>query len=90
VCALGHGHAKLAAAVADQSKTLIHTSNLFYHPLQAELSAKLATLTGLDRAFFCNSGTEANEAALKFARLRSEGFYGWAGIDAWLGESIRI
>jgi len=62
VCALGHGHARLAAAVADQAKTLIHTSNLFYHPLQAELSAKLATLTGLDRAFFCNSGTEAVEA----------------------------
>jgi len=68
VCALGHGHAKLAAAIADQSRTLIHTSNLFYHPLQAELSAKLATLTGLDRAFFCNSGTEAVEACLKFAR----------------------
>jgi acetylornithine/N-succinyldiaminopimelate aminotransferase len=68
VCALGHGHAKLAAAIADQAKTLIHTSNLFYHPLQAELSAKLATLTGLDRAFFCNSGTEAVEACLKFSR----------------------
>jgi acetylornithine/N-succinyldiaminopimelate aminotransferase len=68
VVALGHGHAKLAAAIADQAKTLIHTSNLFYHPLQAELSAKLATLTGLDRAFFCNSGTEAVEACLKFAR----------------------
>ena len=68
VCALGHGHAKLAAAVADQAKTLIHTSNLFYHPLQGELSAKLATLTGLDRAFFCNSGTEAVEACLKFSR----------------------
>ena len=68
VVALGHGHAKLAAAVADQAKTLIHTSNLFYHPLQAELSAKLASLTGLDRAFFCNSGTEAVEACLKFSR----------------------
>jgi predicted acetylornithine/succinylornithine family transaminase len=68
VVALGHGHAKLAAAIADQAKTLIHTSNLFYHPLQAELSEKLAALTGLDRAFFCNSGTEAVEACLKFAR----------------------
>ncbi len=68
VVALGHGHAKLAAAIADQAQTLIHTSNLFYHPLQAELSTKLATLTGLDRAFFCNSGTEAVEACLKFAR----------------------
>jgi len=68
VVALGHGHAKLAAAIADQAKTLIHTSNLFYHPLQAELSEQLAGLSGLDRAFFCNSGTEAVEACLKFAR----------------------
>ena len=68
VVALGHGHAKLAAAIGDQARTLIHTSNLFYHPLQAELSAKLSTLTGLDRAFFCNSGTEAVEACLKFSR----------------------
>jgi predicted acetylornithine/succinylornithine family transaminase len=68
VAALGHAHAGLAAAIADQAKTLIHTSNLFYHPLQAELSARLAAHTGLDRAFFCNSGTEAVEACLKFAR----------------------
>lgn len=68
VVALGHAHAKLAAAIADQAKTLIHTSNLFYHPLQAELSETLAGLTGLDRAFFCNSGTEAVEACLKFSR----------------------
>ena len=49
-------------------QTLIHTSNLFYHPLQGQLAAKLAALSGLQRAFFCNSGTEAVEACLKFAR----------------------
>jgi acetylornithine/N-succinyldiaminopimelate aminotransferase len=46
----------------------VHTSNLFFHPFQAELAQKLATLSGLDRAFFCNSGAEAMEACLKFAR----------------------
>ena len=65
---LGHGHPGLAAAIADQAKTLIHTSNLYYHPLQGQLAATLAALSGLQRAFFCNSGTEAVEACLKFAR----------------------
>jgi predicted acetylornithine/succinylornithine family transaminase len=68
VAALGHGHPGLARAVADQAQTLIHTSNLFYHPLQGELAERLARLSGLPRAFFCNSGTEAVEACLKFAR----------------------
>lgn len=68
VCSLGHAHPALAAAIADQAKTLLHTSNLFYHPLQGELATRLATLTGLDRAFFCNSGAEAIEACLKFSR----------------------
>ena len=68
VAVLGHGHAGLAAVVADQAKTLIHTSNLYYHPLQGQVAAKLAKLSGLQRAFFCNSGTEAVEACLKFAR----------------------
>jgi predicted acetylornithine/succinylornithine family transaminase len=68
VCVLGHGHQGLAAVIADQSKTLIHTSNLYYHPLQGQLAAKLASLSGLQRSFFCNSGTEAVEACLKFAR----------------------
>ncbi len=68
VCVLGHGHAGLAAVIADQAKTLIHTSNLYYHPLQGKLAAKLAAMSGLQRAFFCNSGTEAVEACLKFAR----------------------
>jgi predicted acetylornithine/succinylornithine family transaminase len=68
VASLGHGHPGLAAAIADQANTLLHTSNLYYHPFQAEAAARLSALSGLPRAFFCNSGTEANEACLKFAR----------------------
>lgn len=68
VVVLGHGHPGLAAVIADQAKTLIHTSNLYYHPLQGQLAATLASMSGLQRTFFCNSGTEAVEACLKFAR----------------------
>ena len=68
VTSLGHAHPGLAAAIAEQAATLIHTSNLYYHPFQAEAAARLAQLSGLPRAFFCNSGTEAVEACLKFAR----------------------
>lgn len=68
VVVLGHSDPGLAEALADQARTLIHTSNLYYHPLQGQLAAKLAALSGLERAFFCNSGTEAVEACLKFAR----------------------
>jgi predicted acetylornithine/succinylornithine family transaminase len=68
VASLGHAHPGLAAAIADQAATLLHTSNLYYHPFQAEAASRLAALSGLPRAFFCNSGTEANEACLKFAR----------------------
>jgi len=68
VAALGHGHAGMARALHEQLQTLIHTSNLFFHPLQGELAERLAQLSGLSRSFFCNSGTEAVEACLKFAR----------------------
>ena len=68
VAALGHAHRGLSRAVAEQAETLIHTSNLFFHPLQGQLAERLANLSGLPRAFFCNSGTEAVEACLKFAR----------------------
>jgi acetylornithine/N-succinyldiaminopimelate aminotransferase len=68
VASLGHAHPGLAAAVAEQASTLLHTSNLYYHPYQAEAAARLTALAGLPRAFFCNSGTEAVEACLKFAR----------------------
>jgi predicted acetylornithine/succinylornithine family transaminase len=68
VSSLGHGHPALARAIAEQAATLIHTSNLFHHPLQADLALRLSDLSGLPRAFFCNSGAEAVEACLKFAR----------------------
>jgi acetylornithine/N-succinyldiaminopimelate aminotransferase len=68
VASLGHAHPGLAKAIADQASTLIQTSNLFYHPLQGLAAEKLAKLSGLPRTFFCNSGTEAVEACLKFAR----------------------
>jgi acetylornithine/N-succinyldiaminopimelate aminotransferase len=68
VASLGHAHPGLARAIADQAQTLIHTSNLFFHPLQGQTAERLASLSGLPRAFFCNSGTEAIEACLKFAR----------------------
>ena len=68
VASLGHAHPGLAAAIADQASTLLHTSNLYYHPYQAEAAERLSKLSGMARAFFCNSGAEANEACLKFAR----------------------
>ena len=68
VAALGHAHPGLARAIAEQAQELLHTSNLFFHSLQGEVASRLASLSGLPRAFFCNSGTEAVEACLKFAR----------------------
>jgi acetylornithine aminotransferase/acetylornithine/N-succinyldiaminopimelate aminotransferase len=68
VASLGHAHPGLERAISEQAGTLIHTSNLFYHPFQGQLAERLANLSGLPRAFFCNSGTEAVEACLKFAR----------------------
>jgi acetylornithine/N-succinyldiaminopimelate aminotransferase len=68
VTSLGHAHPGLAAAIADQASTLLHTSNLYYHPFQGDAAARLSQLSGLPRVFFCNSGTEAVEACLKFAR----------------------
>jgi len=71
VSSLGHGHPALVAAISTQAATLLHTSNHYHHPLQERLAARLAALSGLPRAFFCNTGTEANEAAVKLARLWS-------------------
>ena len=78
VNALGYGHPAIQGAIARQSRALIHTSNLFFHEGQAELAMRLTERTGMDRAFFANTGTEAWEGALKLARahaglLRSEG-----------------
>ena len=69
VNALGHGHPKLTQAICEQAKTLIHSSNLYQVLKQEQLGAKLCQLSGMDKAFFCNSGAEANEAAIKLARL---------------------
>jgi acetylornithine/N-succinyldiaminopimelate aminotransferase len=68
VNALGYAHPAITSAIARQSKLLVHTSNLFYHEYQGRLAAALTRISGLDRAFFTNSGTEAWEAALKLAR----------------------
>lgn len=68
VCGLGHCHPKLVAAIQHQSSMLWHTSNLFHNPLQAKLAKRLSELSGGYKCFFCNSGAEANEGALKLAR----------------------
>ncbi len=66
---LGHAHPALVQALCEQAGRLIHTSNLYRIPEQERLAERLCTLSGLERAFFCNSGAEANEAAIKLARL---------------------
>ncbi|MCL6549168.1 MAG: aminotransferase class III-fold pyridoxal phosphate-dependent enzyme, partial [Alicyclobacillus sp.] len=68
VCNLGHAHPRVTQALTEQAQRLLHCSNLFDIPSQRQLAEKLTALSGLDRAFFCNSGTEANEAAIKLAR----------------------
>jgi acetylornithine/N-succinyldiaminopimelate aminotransferase len=65
---LGHAHPKLTKALAEQATTMLHCSNLFHIPKQQQLAEKLCELSGLGAAFFCNSGAEANEAAIKLAR----------------------
>jgi predicted acetylornithine/succinylornithine family transaminase len=70
---LGHQHPVLVRTLKNEASALLHVSNLFYHPAQGILAEQLVSASGLSRAFFCNSGTEANEAALKFARLRNPG-----------------
>jgi acetylornithine/N-succinyldiaminopimelate aminotransferase len=69
VCALGHAHPAVTAAVCDQAGKLVHTSNIYEIAAQRELADKLCSLAQMDNAFFCNSGAEANEAAIKMARL---------------------
>lgn len=73
VCGLGHCHPKLVKAICKQAGTLIHTSNLYHIAKQEQLASRLAVLSGMDNAFFCNSGAEANEAAIKLARLYGHG-----------------
>ncbi len=77
VSTLGHNHPRLVKAIAEQAGKVLHTSNLYRIPLQEQLSARIAELSGMDEVFFCNSGCEANEAAIKLAR-----FYGHQkGVD---------
>src|ERR1700685_2405632 len=72
VNALGYTHPAVTNATERQSRKLVHTSNLYFHEGQAEVAMRLTERSGLDRVFFCNSGTEAWEAALKLARAHSE------------------
>jgi acetylornithine aminotransferase len=69
VCGLGHAHPAVAAALAEQASLLVHTSNLYGITLQEQLADRLCELSGMERVFFSNSGAEANEAAIKIARL---------------------
>lgn len=71
VCGLGHSHPRIVAALQDQVAKLLHTSNLYRIPLQEQLAEQLCQVAGMERAFFCNSGAEANEAAIKLARLHA-------------------
>jgi len=68
VNALGHAHPRMTKVIRDQAGVLIHTSNLYYHEYQGKLAKKLAETTGLQRTFFCNSGTESMEGALKMVK----------------------
>ncbi len=82
VVATGHCHPQVAAAICKQAGQLMHTSNLYYIPPEAELAKRLTEISCADRCFFCNSGAEANEAAIKLARK-------WAGINR-SGECFEI
>jgi len=69
VCGLGHAHPVIEQAIAEQAGKLLHTSNLYHIPLQEQLAERLTALANMDKVFFCNSGAEANEAAIKITRL---------------------
>lgn len=69
VCGLGHAHKSISTALTEQAETLVHCSNYFSMPNQNKLAEKICKVSGMHKAFFCNSGAEANEAAIKIARL---------------------
>jgi predicted acetylornithine/succinylornithine family transaminase len=81
VNALGYRHPRLMRALAEGARGVWHVSNLYYHPAPAALAERLVRAAGLSKAFFCNSGTEANEAALKLARLANPGRSGIVAIE---------
>ncbi len=92
VCGLGHCHPKLVAALQHQAAMLWHTSNLFHNPLQARLAKRLSDISGGYQCFFCNSGAEANEAALKLARKIGHEHFGGkteiiAALDSFHGRT---
>jgi len=78
VCGLGHSHPAVTTAICEQAGTLLHTSNLYGIPKQQELADKLCKISGMENIFFSNSGAEANEAAIKLARLHGHN----KGIDS--------
>jgi acetylornithine/succinyldiaminopimelate/putrescine aminotransferase len=73
VNALGYRHPRLVKALKDEATRVLHVSNLFYHPAQGLLAERLVKLSGFPKVFFCNTGTEATEAAVKFTRLATPG-----------------
>ena len=86
---LGHHHPRLVKTLREEAGALLHVSNLYYHPAQGLLAERLVRKSGLLRAFFCNSGTEANEAALKFARLANPGKSGIVALrESFHGRTI--
>ena len=86
---LGHKHPRLVKTLKDEADALLHVSNLFYHPAQGLLAEELVRASGMCRAFFCNSGTEANEAALKFARLANPGKSGIVAlVESFHGRTL--
>ncbi len=90
VSALGYGHPAIEQAIAVQSKQLLHTSNLFFHERTAELALRLTEISGLDRVFLCNSGTEAWEAALKLARAHALGTHRTPGAPSQTVPSSEV
>ena len=88
VASLGHAHPGLATALGEQARALLHTSNLYFHPLQGQVGRRLTALSGLPRSFFCNSGTEAVEGCLKFARRywHTRGETARTGSSPWSGR----
>jgi acetylornithine aminotransferase len=93
VSGLGHGHPKLVRAIAEQAARVIHTSNLYEIRAQSELADRLCALSGMDEVFFCSSGAEANECAIKLARYRAHhsGVHNAAIVvmeHAWHGRTL--
>src|SRR6059058_5866890 len=88
VNALGHAHPRIVKVIREQAALLIHCSNLYYHEYQGPLAKKLAQVSGLQRSFFCNSGTEAMEGALKMVRAHGHGISASKYEVVWLDNSF--